>query len=216
MNDKVKKMTTISMLCAIAYTAMVLCRIPIVPMLDFLKYEPKDVIIAIAGFIYGPLTSFIVSAIVSLIEMLTVSATGPIGCVMNILTSCSFTCTAAFIYKRRKTLSGAVIGLVTGCLFMTAVMLLWNYLVTPIYMGYPREAVAKLLIPAFLPFNLLKSGLNAAFTMLLYKPIVAALRKTRLIPASENKENPALGVMLISAVVLITCVLFALVMKGII
>ena len=51
-------------------------------------------------------------------------------------------------------------------------MTLWNYLIAPIYMGYPREAIVELLIPAFIPFNLIKGGMNAAITMLLYKPVV--------------------------------------------
>ncbi|SOY30602.1 hypothetical protein AMURIS_03333 [Acetatifactor muris] len=60
-------------------------------------------------------------------------------------------------------------------------MLFWNYLITPVYMGYPREAVAELLIPVFLPFNLMKGGLNAAFTMILYKPVVTAFRCAHLL-----------------------------------
>ena len=55
-------------------------------------------------------------------------------------------------------------------------MMFWNYWIAPIYMGYPREAIVKLLLPAFLPFNLIKGGLNAAIAMLLYKPVVTALR----------------------------------------
>ena len=42
-------------------------------------------------------------------------------------------------------------------------------------MGYPREAVAELLIPVFLPFNLLKGGLNTGITLVLYKPVVSTL-----------------------------------------
>lgn len=57
-------------------------------------------------------------------------------------------------------------------------MLLSNYLIAPYYMGYPREAVAELLIPAFLPFNLIKGGLNVLGTILLYKPAVIALQHT--------------------------------------
>ena len=52
-------------------------------------------------------------------------------------------------------------------------------------MGYPRDAVADMLLPVFLPFNLLKGGLNAAFTMMLYKPVVSALRAARLVPESD-------------------------------
>ena len=72
----------VAMLCAIAYVVVVIARIPVVL---FLKYEPKDVVITIGGFLFGPLTSFIISAIVSIVEMLTASDTGIIGCVMNIL-----------------------------------------------------------------------------------------------------------------------------------
>ena len=54
-------------------------------------------------------------------------------------------------------------------------MMLWNWLLTPLYMGVPREEVVKLLLPAFLPFNFIKGGLNAAITILLYKPALSAL-----------------------------------------
>ena len=73
MYSKTKKLTTISMLAAISYVVMVFGRIP---MVLFLKYDPKDVIITIGGFIYGPMTSAIISLCVSFIEMFTVSDTG--------------------------------------------------------------------------------------------------------------------------------------------
>ena len=65
-------------------------------------------------------------------------------------------------------------------------MMFWNYLIAPIYMGYPREAVAELLLPAFLPFNLIKGGINAAVTLLLYKPVVTVLRRSNLIEAKDG------------------------------
>ena len=149
-----------AMLAAIAYLVMVVGRIPISSM-SFLKYDPKDVVITIGGFILGPLEAFVISVIVSVIEMFTVSESGIIGAVMNVLSTAAFACTAAVIYKKDRTLKGAVIGLLSGVVCMTGIMLLWNYFITPIYMGYPREAVAALLIPVFLPFNLIKAGLNA-------------------------------------------------------
>lgn len=181
-----KKIATMGMLCAFAYIAVVIFRIPVVL---FLKYEPKDIIIAIGGFIYGPLASLTISVIVSLIEMLTISETGIIGCIMNILSSASFACTASLIYKKRRTFWGAVWGLIAGSLFLTAVMLLWNYIITPMYMAISREEVAKLLLPAFLPFNLLKGGLNTIFTLIIYKPLVKALRGAGLIPERREKAE---------------------------
>ena len=56
--SKTKKLTIIGMLCALAYIAVVVGRIPLVL---FLKYDPKDVVIVIGGLIFGPLTSFAVT-----------------------------------------------------------------------------------------------------------------------------------------------------------
>lgn len=216
MSNKTKKLTSAAMLCAIAYVVMVIGRVPVVL---FLKYDPKDVIIALGGLIWGPGMSCIVSAVVSIIEMFTVSDTGIIGCIMNFISTCSFACTAAFIYKKRRTLTGAVIGLVVGGITMTAVMMLWNYLITPLYMKMPREAIVELLLPAFLPFNLLKAGLNAAFTFLLYKPVITALRKAGLVEASAKSgstKKVSWGLIFVAVMIIITCILFILSMNEII
>ena len=200
------------MLCAFAYVAAVIGRIPLVL---FLKYDPKDIIIAISGLIFGSLTSFSVALIVSLIEMFTISENGILGFLMNVISSCSFACTAAFVYKKKRKRSGAIIGLFCGWGCMVLVMLLWNYLITPIYMGYPREAVVELLIPVFLPFNLIKGGLNVAITMILYKPIVIALRCARLIETNQINSKIKLNVerILVALLVIITCTLLILSIK---
>jgi riboflavin transporter FmnP len=213
MNTNTKKIVTLAMLSAIAYVVMAVGRIPIIPTVEFLKYDPKDIIIAIGGLVFGPLSAFLMSVVVSFVEMVTVSESGIIGLIMNVISTCAFACTAAFIYKHKRTLSGAVIGLIAGSLAMTGIMLLWNYIITPIYMGVPRETVANMLMPIFLPFNLLKSGLNAALTMLLYKPLVKVFRKSNLIPEPEaNAKKPIfnLGVLLVSLFVLGTCLLIIL------
>lgn len=207
--SKTKKITTIAMLCALAYVAVAVGRIPLVL---FLKYDPKDVIIVIGGLIFGPLTSFAVTVIVSVVQMFTISGTGILGCIMNIISSCSFACTAAFIYKRKHKLSGAIFGLFCGWSCQVVVMMLWNYLIAPIYMGYPREVIVELLLPAFLPFNLIKGGLNAAITMLLYKPVVTALRRSNLIESKQHSDKMRIniGVLLVALLMLITCVLLIL------
>jgi len=212
MNEKARWMTAAAMLCALSYAAVFIARVPVVL---FLKYEPKDVIITIGGFIFGPMTAVFVSVVVSLLEMITISSTGVIGFIMNVISTCAFACTAAYIYKKHQTAKGALAGLITASLAMTAVMLLWNYLITPIYMNYPRQAVVKLLLPAFLPFNLLKSGINTALVLILYKPVVAALRQTKIISEGQVKTEKKInaGVAFFSVFVLITCVLVVMVMN---
>ena len=210
-----KELTTLAMLTAIAYALVCTVRIPIVL---FLKYEPKDVVITIGGFLMGPMAVLISSSIVALIEMFTISDTGIIGCIMNFLSTCAFALPAALVYKRRHTMAGAIAGLAVGTVTMVATMLLWNYLITPLYMtGTSRSDIAGMLMPVFLPFNLLKAGLNSAFILLLYKPLVVSLRKAGLLPATGSGAKSAkFGVTIFAALLLITCVLFVLVLRGII
>lgn len=208
----VKQMVLLALFAAIAYMMVTLVRIPVVL---FLKYEPKDVIITIGGFLFGPLASFVISFLVSLLEMVTISDTGPIGAVMNLLSTCCFACTAAYIYKKRRTMSGAVLSLVLASVIMTAAMLLWNWLITPLYLGYDRAVVAGMLVPVFLPFNLLKAGLNSAFVLFLYKPLVTALRKTGLVETREQTAGGSkMGLSLLGILLLATCVLLLLVFQG--
>lgn len=208
-----KKMVLLAMIAAIAFLLVALIRIPVVL---FLSYEPKDVMITIGGFLLGPMASFVVSLVVALIEMVTISTTGPIGAIMNLLSSACFSCTAAYIYKKKRTLNGAVFGLAAGSVAMIGVMLLWNYLITPLYMtGTSRSDVATMLIPVFLPFNALKAGFNTALTLLLYKPLVGALRKTGLMEIRQTKPGASkAGLYLLAAALLITCALLLLVYQG--
>lgn len=208
----VKKLVLLAMLAAVAYMIVALVRIPVVL---FLSYEPKDVIITIGGFLLGPMASFFVSLVVSLVEMVTISSTGPIGGLMNLLSTCAFSCTAAFVYKKRHTMAGAVCGLGLGAVTMIVVMLLWNWLITPLYMGVSREAVTGMLLPVFLPFNALKACFNTAFVLLLYKPLVSALRKTGLVPTSPAKQGSAkVGVYLLAAALLVSCIFLLLVLQN--
>ncbi|MCF0121475.1 MAG: ECF transporter S component [Oscillospiraceae bacterium] len=225
-NSKTKQLATMAMLAAVAYIVMLLAHlVPVfsfIPAVPFLKYDPKDVVIVIAGFMMGPMSAFLISIVVSLIEMVTISTTGIIGFIMNVLSTCAFACSAAAIYKHKHTMGGAIISLIVGCLLMTGVMVLWNYLITPLYMKVDREMLVGLLLPAFMPFNLIKAFANSAISLLLYKPIVLTLRKAGLVPAPETPAagekakvfSP--GVVILAVVVLITCLLVVLVFNNVI
>ncbi|MBQ8795226.1 MAG: ECF transporter S component [Clostridia bacterium] len=211
---KLKMLATLGMLAAMAYVITFICRVPIIPSVPFLDLEFKSAIILIGGFIYGPLPALAVTIVVCFLEMLTFSSTGFIGFVMNVLATAAFVCPAAFVYKKKKSLVGAIIGLSIGTALMTGVMLLWNYLVTPMYMHIPREQIMPLLLPAFLPFNVIKGALNSSITLVLYKFVVSALRKAKLLPQgdekSQKKKTTFISAVILSALVIITCVLVIL------
>lgn len=217
--NKTRRLTLMAMFVAMAYVVMAVIRFPITSV-DFLKYDPKDAVLNIAAFILGPMPGLLITFVVCLLELLTVSSSGLIGFLMNLLSSAALVCPAAAIYKKRHTLRGAAIGLIVGVLSATALMLLWNYFVTPYYMGYPREAVAKMLLPVFLPFNLVKSVINATITMLIYKPISRALKRSGLIELQKSaalpKKKSAVGASLIALLLLASCIFAVLIMRGII
>ncbi|MDO4419606.1 MAG: ECF transporter S component [Ruminococcus sp.] len=216
---RIKMLATLGMLAAMAYVITFICRIPIIPSVPFLDLEFKSAIILIGGFIYGPLPAFAVTVVVCFLEMLTFSSTGFIGFAMNVLATAAFVCPAAFIYKKKKSLAGAIIGLGAGTVLMTGIMLLWNYLVTPLYMNVTREFISTLLLPAFLPFNVIKGALNASVTLVLYKLVVTALRKARLLPQGSEQSNKKtttfISSIILSILIITTCVLVILAFNGV-
>lgn len=215
---RIKMISSLAMLTAIAVAADIFLRLPNIG--GFLTYEPKDVILTIGAFIFGPVAGLIMSLVVCTIEMVTISTTGVIGLLMNFLASGVFIGLASVIYYRKKTLSRAIIGLIAGSLSMIVIMLLWNYIMTPIFMGVPREAVLEMFLPLLIPFNAIKAGLNSALVLLLYKGVVTALRKSKLVPereasdGSDRKMNTIL-IIVISAIIVITLLLVLFVFAGI-
>ena len=210
-----RRLTLMAMLAAMAYVAMLITR-PLPAVAGFLSYDLKDVIVVIAGFILGPVPAALITLVVSLVEMVTVSSTGPIGLLMNVLSTCAFALPPAIIYARDKRIRSAALGLALGVVLMTAVMLAWNYIITPLYMAVPRAVVAGMLLPTFLPFNLVKGGLNAGITMLVYKPVSSALRRTGLLASGSGKSSPRqfnLPATVISAFVVVTCVIVLIIMS---
>lgn len=205
---KVRILTAVGVLSAIAFAMAAVLKFPVVL---FLKYDPKDIVIALAGLSMGSVPALLITVVSAFIEMITVSSTGVIGFIMNVISTAAFVLPVVFIYKNYHNKVGAVIGLISGVVLMTVIMLLWNYALTPIFMNMPREKVVPLLRSAILPFNLLKGGLNAAFTFLLYKPLSHTLRRYSIIDSKEEKKtiySPAL--ISLSLAVIVTCVMMIL------
>lgn len=206
-----KKMTILALFCALAVVLSNLLRIPLVPAVPFLSYDPKDIVIGIAGFLFGPGSALIVSAISSGIE-LAFRGGNILDWLMNILSSCSFLCTAAWIYKKMHSKNGAFIGLLAGMAIQNVVMIAWNYFIDPIYFGMPQEAVVAML-PAISLFNFLKCAINTVLLLLVYKPVSNALFKAGLITRHErvtpsNSKTAAIVGMFILATIIVVILAF--------
>ena len=186
----VKKITLTAMFAALAYVLALIAHfvpIQIVPSVSFLKYDPKDILICIAGFIMGPFYAIGVSVVVSFIEMITISSTAFYGFIMNVISTCAFVVPASLIYRYKKSFSGALISLLVGFISAIIVMTLWNIIITPIYMNVPRDVLVKNYLIPIIIFNAVKVGVNIALVLLLYKPLVTALRAIRLTDSAKTK-----------------------------
>jgi riboflavin transporter FmnP len=215
---KTKDMVYLAVLSAVAYVTLFFIYFPIMPNADFLIFEIKNVVLVIGGFLFGPLAALAMTITVAFLEMVTISRDGLVGMLMNVISSAAFVCTAAAIYRRKRNLTGAVLGLAAGCLMATAVMILWNYIVTPVYRGVPRAVVANMLVPVFLPFNLIKGVLNAAIAMILYKPTAALLKRTYGKREGDSEDGKKVrlhaGVLLVSLFTILSAVLVILILQG--
>lgn len=176
-----KKIAVIGMLCALAYICMFVFRIKV----GFLTFDAKDAVIAITSLIYGPLWGGLTAVLVPVLEFLTVSDTGVYGLIMNTLSSVTFAAVCGSIYKYKRSFSGAIIGVIASAFSVTAVMMVANLFVTPLFMGVERSTVVGMIPTLLLPFNAVKATLNAALTLALYKPFTTALRQARLLPQSQ-------------------------------
>lgn len=168
-----RRLVAIAVFGAMAYVVMLLIHFPV----SFLTLDVKDAVITLCGLYFGPFGALALGILVPLLELVTVSATGAYGLIMNIIGTLSFALPASIIYRYRKTFAGAIIGILSSVFAMTAMMMIANLIVTPRFMGITASQVAGMLPTLFLPFNLVKAVLNAAIVLLLYKPLSNAMRK---------------------------------------
>jgi riboflavin transporter FmnP len=176
MKMDVNKISKMGVLSALAIVLMYLIRFPLIPSAPFLIYEPADVPILIGAFLYGPVSGLIITVVVSVIQALTASADGWVGAVMHIIATGAFVIVAGIIYKNVHTLKGAIIALVSGSITMTLVMIPLNLFITSKFLNVPVEVVKSMLIPAIIPFNILKAGINSIITAAVYKAAGKILR----------------------------------------
>lgn len=212
-NNNLKKLSVLGLFIALGYICLFVFRFRI----QFLTLDFKDVFITLAGFIYGPVAAVTIAFIESVLEFITVSSTGFWGAIMNFAGSAAFAVTASLIYKYNKSFKGAIVALVSSVFSTTAVMMLANLLITPIYTNTDVKTVAGMILPLLLPFNLIKSILNAVFTFILYKPVSQALRSMNILPKSESKfalnKRTVCGI-IAACIILIVSIALTIVLLG--
>jgi len=180
----VKAYVSIGMLSSIAYLLMLLnFPLPIFP--NFLFVDFSDIPALIAALVFGPLAGILVEFFKNVLNYLaTGSQTGiPVGHISNFIAGIVFVLPTLFVYNKLKTKKGMTIALVVGTVIMAVVMSILNYLVIlPAYtllMGFPD--MRNLVVPAILPFNILKGVMMSGIFMLLFIRMQAWINKFSVI-----------------------------------
>lgn len=191
MSSRVRFITVTAMLSAISFVLMYFeFPIPIMP--AFIKFDFSDLPALIGTFAYGPLCGVIVCLIKNLLHLMD-SNSMLVGELSNFILGAAFVIPAGLIYKFKKTKKSALIGGITGAVFIGVFCVFSNYfIVYPVYyqVAMPEEAILGMyqaILPSMksilqslivfnLPFTVVKGLISVAITMLVYKPLSPILK----------------------------------------
>lgn len=157
---------------------------------EFYKLDLSDIPIMIGSFILGPIAGVIMELVKNLIHLL-ITHTGGIGELANFAIGCAFIVPASLIYKYKKTVHGAIVGLTVSILCMAIIGGLMNYFVLLPFYGITDEACAgmgskisslitgkfTLILYSVIPFNLIKAFIDSFITLLVYKRLSEFIKK---------------------------------------
>ena len=169
-----RQLVTMALMTAIG-VLLSFIEFPLLPGVTWLKFDASNMPAMVAGFAYGPGGGVAVGILTAILHGLLMADFS--GAVMNIIVVLFYVLPAALIYKRMHTFAGAIIALVVGTLLAVVGAVLGNLVITPIYTGWPVSEVAAIIVPALLPFNLIKFVIHGVVTFLVYKPISNLLNR---------------------------------------
>jgi riboflavin transporter len=181
----VRAYVAVGMFSSIAYLLMLL-NFPL-PLLfpNFLFVDFSDIPALVAALIFGPIAGILVELLKNILNYFaTGSQTGiPVGHIANFLAGIVFVLPTYYVYNKLKTRIGMTIALVAGTVTMAVLMSILNYLVIlPAYtvlMGFPD--MRNLVVPAILPFNILKGVMMSVIFMPLFISLQTWINKVSTI-----------------------------------
>lgn len=163
-----KQLVTMALMCAVSALFMFV-QIPLIPAAPFLTYDPSLVPAMVSGFAFGPGSGVAVGVVAIVIHALT---TGDwVGALMNVVATVCFIIPAAVAYRRSRTYRAAIAGLVLSVVLATAAQVAANLTIGVWFWYGSVDAIMPLIVPAVIPFNLIKTVLNAVLTLAVYKAV---------------------------------------------
>lgn len=163
-----RKLVTLALFTALALI-LSFVEFPIFPAAPFLKYDPSNVVIALAACGFGPVAGLVVGIVAAAIHGLIMG--DPWGSCMTIIALAFWIVPIALIYRAKRTFASMIVAVIVGTILSLAAAIGGNLLITPIYTGTSMEIVATMILPILLPFNALKIVINDILLCLLINPV---------------------------------------------
>ncbi|NCA67022.1 MAG: ECF transporter S component [Clostridia bacterium] len=194
-----KKIAIISALTAISYLLYMVVKFPLPFMFpSFLDIQFSELPALIGGFALGPLSGSIIIIAKCLLKLPFTSTAG-VGELGDIILGIAIVLPASLIYKRNKTVKGAINGLLVGmtCCVIAAV-LVNRFILIPFFVKamfnnnwMPLIGMTKGLFPnitqenfysyylplTVVPFNILRCVISGVLTFLVYKKLSKFIKK---------------------------------------
>lgn len=171
-----KQLVVMALMCAMALLLSFI-EFPLFPAASFLKLDFSLVPTTVVGFAYGAGPGLVVGLACAVAHA---AITGNwVGCLMSCIVAVVYIVPAAIIYRRMHTMKGGIVGLVVSTVCLVVGIIVANLIIDPLFYGMPFEAVAALVVPAILPFNVIKGVLVSALTLLVYKSISNLITPTK-------------------------------------
>ena len=194
MNKKLRYLTTVAMLSALAMIIMLFdFPLPFLP--SFYKIDFSDSIILIGGYILGPAATIIMEVLKNALKLLfKPTSTAFVGELANILTGIALVWPACYIYKKMASTKGMLLGLGAGLVSMTVLGCAINaYILLPFYATLYNMPLTLLIAMgtalnssitdlftfvalAVAPFNLIKGGLDSLIVTLIQPRLKSFIR----------------------------------------
>lgn len=154
---------------------------------SFLELDLSNVLVMLAGFMYGPVPAIIVTVVKELIHI-TVGSTGGVGELANTIITTAYVLVPSIVYYYKKGFKTVIFTLLIACAIQTAISLLVNkYINFPFFMGgapfVPNETSNSMFATLWtyvLLFNAIKSVVISIITILLYKKVSYLFKKINL------------------------------------
>lgn len=165
-----KDLPLLGILTAMSLVLEIFVHFPVLAAAPYLLYSPGDLPIILASVIIGPAAGVAAAFANATLFVLLTGEGGPWGALMHFVASGGMALVIGWISKKTGKTYAAMLA---GVLTRIGLMVPFNLLITPIYTGLPQSAIAAMIIPVVIPFNVIHAGINTVLSSALLKALPA-------------------------------------------